>query len=105
MLRKTTAAVRSPYLRQRVIMSFIIQFYTFKNEGTVEAQEKELVRNLMEGWLLQIMIIDLFSRSRSVSFSPGMMIALPTVINTDSPRRLVANSTEKPREVSKEKTA
>jgi hypothetical protein len=59
----------------------------------------------MEGWLLQIVIIDLFSPSKSVSFSPGMIIVPPTVINTDSPRRLVANSTEKTREVSKEKTA
>jgi hypothetical protein len=59
----------------------------------------------MEGWLLQIVIIDLFPPNESVSNSPGMMIVPPTVINTDSPRRLAAKSSEKARDVSKEKTA
>jgi hypothetical protein len=42
---------------------------------------------------------------KSVLFNPGRVSDPPTVINTDSPRRLVANSSEKTREVSKEKTA
>jgi hypothetical protein len=59
----------------------------------------------MESRLLQIMIIYLLSPDKSVSLSPCMIMVPPTVINTDSPRRLVASSTEKLREVSKEKTA